>query len=382
MEAAAEHSVLATGTLSDQRTHLLQARDQLCRHLQVLGETLPRAAIEMAQQRYPYGISAVVLEQIAHQRQVAQGFTHLLTILVYHPRVHPETREWSFPCKVFGLRNLAGVMGEGQIFTSTVNVQLWAEVAHRHRTALNVPAGPARAPGTWPCRFARSLRLPEHKIKWVSLAGIIGEVAALVRNREHSMIIIQPNRAGHAAEFRIPFDAVVDTAAVLICKPLCEKHLDDLDHGGRLFAGMGVDIGPPDVQRVHIPQITLGLAPAQFVPRHTHFSRLAQDIIVNICHILHVLHFAARIFQVAHERIERNVGEGMPEVSSIIRRYPAHVDAHGIVYGNKFLLVSKPEQTGGICAGYPGYLLQGHAANPGQFFSDVPDEEWFVALSA
>src|SRR5713226_7390177 len=192
MEAAAEHCILPIGTLSDQHTHLLQARNQLCRHLQVLGETLPRAAIEVAQQRYPDGVSAVVLEQIAHQRQIAQGFTHLLTILVYHPRVHPETREWSFPCKVFGLRNLAGMMGEGQIFTSTVDVQLRAEVAHRHRAALNVPAGSARTPGTWPCRFAGSLRLPEHKIKWIALAGIIREVAALVRNREHGVIIIQP----------------------------------------------------------------------------------------------------------------------------------------------------------------------------------------------
>src|SRR5260370_19460015 len=260
MEAAAEHCILPIATLSDQCTHLLQARDQLCSHVQVLGETLPRAAIEMAQQRYPDGIGAIVLEQIAHQRQVAQGFTHLLTILVYHPRMHPETREWSFPCKVFGLRNLAGMMGEGQIFTSTVNVQLWAEVAHRHRTALNVPAGSAGTPGTRPCRFAWSLRLPEHKIKWVSLAGIIGEVAALIRNREHSMIIIQPNRAGNAAEFRIPFDAVVDTAAVLIRKSLCEKHLDDLDHSRRLFAGIGIDIGPPDVQCFHIPQIPSCLA--------------------------------------------------------------------------------------------------------------------------
>src|SRR5713226_294091 len=223
MEAATEHCILPIAAFSDQRTHLLQARDQLCRHLQVLGETLPRAAIEVAQQRYPYGVGAVVLKQIAHQRQVTQIFTHLLTILVYHPRVHPETREWSFPGKVFGLRNLASMMGEGQIFTSTVDVQLRAEVAHRHRTALNVPAGSARTPGARPCRFARSLRLPEHKIKWVSLAGIIGEVAALVRNREHGMIIIQPNRAGHATEVRIAFDAVVDAAAVLICKPLCEK---------------------------------------------------------------------------------------------------------------------------------------------------------------
>src|SRR5712692_6522727 len=175
MEAAAEHCILPIGMLSDQRTHLLQARDQLCRHLQVLGETLPRAAIEVAQQRYPDGIGAVVLEQIAHQRQVAQGFTHLLTILVYHPRVHPETSEWSFPCKVFGLRNLAGMMGEGEIFTSTVDVELRAEVAQRHRTALHVPAGSARTPGARPCWFAGSLRLPEQKIKCVSLAGIIGE---------------------------------------------------------------------------------------------------------------------------------------------------------------------------------------------------------------
>ena len=46
------------------------------------------------------------------------------------------------------------------------------------------------------------------------------------------------------------------------------------------------------------------------------------------------------------------------------------------------MLVSKPEQTSGICAGYLGDLFQGHATNPGQFFSDMLDEEWFIALSA
>src|SRR5260370_20345577 len=107
-------------------------------------------------------------------------------------------------------------MCEGQIFTSTVDVQLRAEVAHRHRTALNVPAGSASTPGTWPCRFAGSLRLPDYIIKWVSLAGVIGEVAPLVRNRQHVVIIIQLHRAGPAPEFCSPFDAVVDASTLLI----------------------------------------------------------------------------------------------------------------------------------------------------------------------
>src|SRR5258708_36298644 len=99
--------------------------------------------------------------------------------------MHPEARERRLPCKVLGLRNFTRVVREREVSPTTMNVYLWTEVMYRHRAALDMPARTTGTPGARPCRFARSLRLPEHKIERVLLAGVIGIIPALVGDGEH-----------------------------------------------------------------------------------------------------------------------------------------------------------------------------------------------------
>src|SRR5260370_2554572 len=94
--------------------------------------------------------------------------------------MHPEARERRFSCKMLGLRNFTRVVREREVSPATMNVYLWAEVMYRHRAALDMPARTTATPGARPCRFARSLRLPENTIERVLLAGIIGIPSALV----------------------------------------------------------------------------------------------------------------------------------------------------------------------------------------------------------
>src|SRR6516165_11160848 len=107
--------------------------------------------------------------------------------------MHPETRERRFPCKVFRLRNLTCVMRKCEVCATTMDVDLWAKVSHRHRATLDMPAGATRTPGTWPGWFAGSLRLPEYKIERVLLARIVRKIPSFISNSEHGSIIVQAN---------------------------------------------------------------------------------------------------------------------------------------------------------------------------------------------
>ncbi len=250
----------------------------------------------MIQQRYTNGIGAVFLEQVANERQIAQRLAHLLAILVYQTGMHPETRERHFAREVFGLRDLARVMRKREIGAATVDVDLWAKVTHRHRSALDMPAGATWTPGTWPGRFTGSLRLPEHKIERVLLARIIRKIPSFISDSKHGCIIVQANCAGHDTELRILLNAVVDATLTLIRVPTRQERLDNLNHRGSLLGSICIYVGAAHVQRVHITQIPLCLESPQLIPGHTHFTGLTQDIIIDIGHILHVVYGIAAKF--------------------------------------------------------------------------------------
>src|SRR5207244_5095088 len=109
--------------------------------LQGLGETFPWVAIVMALQDDADGICAIALEQIADKGEVAEGLAHFLAPLIDHAGMHPEAREWLLAGEVFRLGNLTGVVWEGKVSPTTVNVELWTEVVHRHGATFDMPTG-------------------------------------------------------------------------------------------------------------------------------------------------------------------------------------------------------------------------------------------------
>src|SRR5260221_1313061 len=171
---------------------------------------------------------------------------------MYHACMHPEARERRFPCKMLGLRNSPRVVRERKVSPATMNVYLWAEVMYRHRAALDMPARTTRTPGARPCRFAGSLRLPEHEIERVLLTGIVGIIPALVGDGEHGRIVVQANCASHYTEIWVRLDTVIDVAATFICISTRQQRLNDLDHRRRFLGGMSVNVRAAHIQGVHI----------------------------------------------------------------------------------------------------------------------------------
>src|SRR5581483_627264 len=117
---------------------------------------------------------------------------------------------------MLGLSDFAGVVWEGKIGTTTVDINLRAEVAHGHGAALNMPTGTTGTPRAGPRGFAGCLRLPENEVKRVFFARIIGKIAALVGDGQHSRIVVQADSAGHNAEFGVFAHTEIDVAAAFI----------------------------------------------------------------------------------------------------------------------------------------------------------------------
>src|SRR2546421_8871715 len=63
------------------------------------------------------------------------------------------------------------MVAEDQVATAAVNVDLLAQVAHRHRRALDVPAGPARPEPRRPAWLAGAGWAPEREIQPVALGA-------------------------------------------------------------------------------------------------------------------------------------------------------------------------------------------------------------------
>src|SRR5437764_285073 len=95
--------------------------------------------------------------------EVAERFRHLLASQLKHAIVHPESRE-ALARSTFTLRDLIFMVGEDQVITPAMNINLGSKPADGHCRALDVPARSPSRPGRFPGRFARFRRLPEGEV--------------------------------------------------------------------------------------------------------------------------------------------------------------------------------------------------------------------------
>ena len=112
--------------------------------------------------------------------------------------------------------------------------KLRAEVLGGHGGALQVPAGPARAPGGVPRRLARLRRLPHREVAGVALAGRVR-----VGGREHLVDALAAQRAVAGEAAHVEVDVALGRVAVPgVDEPLHERdHLGHVPGGARLVGG-------------------------------------------------------------------------------------------------------------------------------------------------
>ncbi len=80
--------------------------------------------------------------------------------------MHPELYRF-FASHTLSLGNLIFMMGEDQVDTASVNVELLAQVFGGHGGAFDVPAGKAYTPGAGPVHLPACIpMLPQGEVFW------------------------------------------------------------------------------------------------------------------------------------------------------------------------------------------------------------------------
>src|SRR5512132_4569086 len=158
------------------------------------------------------------------------------------------------------------------------------QVPAGHGRALQVPAGPAPAPGAVPPRLPRPAALPDDEVQRVALARVVGVAAPLGQQGAlpvgtQPRQLTEPGEAGHVEEH-----GAVDHIGVAAVDQLAGQ----LDHGRDLPGGLGEHGRAGDVDGVHVPQVGGRLAPAEGEVVLAVPGRPGEHVVVDVGDVLAV----------------------------------------------------------------------------------------------
>ena len=127
-----------------------------------------------AEEAVSQGIVAFFLQQ-GYGEELARGLAHLAVVGVQVGHMEPLGAPGMTQIAL-RLGNLVGVVGEGVVNASAVEIQILAVVLHGDAGALNMPAGIAHAPGGVPLQgliLKLGLGEPEDEVVLVPLVGVL-----------------------------------------------------------------------------------------------------------------------------------------------------------------------------------------------------------------
>ena len=87
-------------------------------------------------------------------------------------------------------------------------------------------------------------------------------------------------------------------------------------------------VGGSMLSALRVSLVLRRLLSPQFVPLFARLAGALEDIVVDVCHVLHIRDGPARTPQHARERIEDDIGEGMAHVRRVVRRHAADVETN------------------------------------------------------
>ena len=120
----------------------------------------------------------------------------------------------------------------------------------------------------------------------------------------------------------------VDVAVGGIGSPFGLQLLDQATNGIQAPGGPGHAVRRQDVQPCHVRHEGLDIAFTDDFHGAAFLARTGQDLVVNICVVLHKFHFITTPEQVATQHIPNDVAAGVAQVAEVIDRNPTAVDAH------------------------------------------------------
>jgi hypothetical protein len=261
-----------------------------------------------------------LVEHLRQPADVADRLGHLLALGgLEHAVVHPQPRERP-PAPRLGLGSLVLVVREREVDPAAVDVELEAQQRLGHRRALDVPAGPARAPGRLPRGVLVGLRaLPEREVERVLLAVGTLDALALV----HLVHVAVRERAVLGQGAHAEVHVAVRGVGVAALHQRADQ-VDDLRQelrGERLVVG-AAEAEPPgvgDVVRGHLARQLLRAAPRG--------PRRVVDLVVDVGDVRDERDRVALVLEKALELREDHERPRVAHVHARVDRRAAGVDA-------------------------------------------------------
>ncbi len=112
--------------------------------------------------------------QQRHCKELPLGLAHLAVVGVevvdVEPVIAPVMSQIGF-----ALCNLIGVVRESVVYSSAVDIEVFAQMLHAYAGALDMPAGISHAPGAFPFKLLIikfGFGEPQNEVRFVPLVGI------------------------------------------------------------------------------------------------------------------------------------------------------------------------------------------------------------------
>ena len=280
----------------------------------LLGEFHGGAVMDGAQRQAQDG-GVVDPQQLGDGQRVAQGLAHLLALDGDPGVVDPVAGE--APAGAVGLGLLVLVVGEAQVDATAVDVERLPQVPPGHGRALQVPAGPAPAPGGVPGgvgRLGGFGGLPQGEVARVALVGldVVIELGLVLGGGQVLQALVGEGAvAGQGAHVVVDVAGLADVGVAGVQQALDQAdHLGDVAGGAWLVGGGGHAQGA--IGGVELPLEALGPGP----PRHRRLGggRLAEDLVVDVRDVADEADLLASALQPATQDVEGDTAAHVADV--------------------------------------------------------------------
>ena len=285
-----------------------------------------------AEHEEPQHLQVILLTDLPHCTEVAQGFAHLPVINVQEGVVQPVVGKF-FAVSRLALGDLIFMMGEDQVFAAGVDVDLFAQIFPGHYGTLNMPAGTAVTPGRLPGRLSLFLWLPQHEIQGIFLLVLAGHQERALAGAQVIQVLV-----GQLPILLELAGAEVNGSVLLIGIALVDQSLYHLHHAADLLGGQGMGGGRLYIHALHIllalPDVPLG----DLLGGYSFLNGFVDDLVVHVSKVGHVVHIVSLVLKIPAHRIKHDHRPCVPDMDEIIDRGPADIHFHlPRLQGDEFL---------------------------------------------
>ena len=273
----------------------------------------------------------IACEELLKSDKVAKRLAHLLSVdgnhVVVHPILHHRVALTSH-----SLRYLALMMGEHKVHTTSMNVEVIAEILASHGSALAVPSWESVAPWTWPSHdmLGRSF-LPQGKVHLIALLTHSIKFTAIIDD----IIKISSGKNTILMVFVIFLNVEIYRTVALIGISICHNLLHEFFLLDDMSSGMRLDTRREHIERIHGMMIAVGVILCYLHRLKLFEACLLLNLVVTLVGIMlkvthisdvtHIAHLISEMLEITEKDIECNSRTGMSKVRIAIYCWSADI---------------------------------------------------------